>query len=219
LVVSRGCASTNRRNREEVSTMALRFRLNQLKKTRLLRALVRVPALVGAAAAPVIAYGAVTGGTTPHADGSVEGGTSGTASRAGGRLVSLDLERKTMRVVADRSLLRDTLDVTSAAANVTPHTPDNTHGAENTVTTPNTPDNTHGAENTVTTPNTPDNTHGAENTVTTASTPDNTHGAENTGAADSPSSTSISVQGGQSSPGSSQDDDRSGGDGEDGYED
>jgi hypothetical protein len=197
------CSDTSRGKREEVRIMALRFRLHELKKTRLLRALVRLPALVGAAAAPVIAYGAVTGGTTPQADGSVEGGATRTAPGGEGRLVSLDLERKTMRVTADRSLLRDTLDLGGAAANVTPNTPDNTHGAENTVTTPNTPDNTHGAENTVTTPN----------------TPDNTHGAENTGAADSPSSTSISVQGGQSSGGSSQGDDRSGGDGEDGHED
>jgi hypothetical protein len=172
--------------------MAVFSRLPGLRRSRLLRAVVGGSALAGAAA------GGAAGAAVLSADRNAQAEDIQPAAKAGMRQVSLDVERRKVRVAADLSLLGDSFDTSSAGAmslhGNTPNTPDNTGGAENTGNTPNTPDNTGGAENTGNTPNTPDNTGGAENT--TANTPDSTHAVN-----DSPSNTSVSVQG--SSSGSS----------------
>ncbi|MBI2239088.1 MAG: hypothetical protein HYU54_11285 [Actinobacteria bacterium] len=158
--------------------MALFSRLSGLRRSRLFRAVVGGSAFVGAAA------GGATGAVLLSGEGNAPAEAAQPAAKVGVQQVSLDVERKKVRVRTDRSLLTDSLDASSAGA-TSLHSPN----------TPNTPDNTGGAENTGNTPNTPDNTGGADDSPSQTSSSvqgSNSGGGDGVsdGADDSPSNTS-----------------------------
>ncbi len=154
--------------------MAFLSKLPGLRRSRLFRALVGGSAFAGAAA------GGAAGAVLLSGDGNAPAEAAQPAAKVGVQQVSLDVERKKVRVNADRSLLGDSLDASSAGA-TSLHSPN----------TPNTPDNTGGAENT--TANTPDNTHGVNDSPSNTSSSvqgSNSGGGVSDGADDSPSNTS-----------------------------